>query len=135
MNYCPYCGASTADGAASFCAECGKAFPSQKRERENRPVPQRKFESRRRPPPSTRRKLQKPWRKPNRSTKRTPAPTRKPKPNPQDEGYDGYYDDVQPADDGHVRERMDPELIKRAVMVAAGALGIIILSVIVMYVL
>jgi hypothetical protein len=134
MKYCPYCGASIADSAASFCVECGKAFPPQKATRENHSTPPRKPESRR-PPPSTRRKLQKPWRKPNRSTKRTPAPIRNPKPNPQDEGYDGYYDDVQPADDGHVRERMGPELIKRAVMVAAGALGLIILAVVAMYVL
>jgi len=134
MNYCPYCGASTADGAASFCVECGKAFPAQKRDRENRPFPPHKSKSKR-PPPSTRKKPQKPWRKPNRSTKRSPAPATKPKPNPQDEGYDGYYDDIETADNGHVRERMDPELIKRAAMVAAGALGIIILSFIIMYVL
>ena len=134
MKYCPYCGVSIPDSAASFCAECGKGFPSQERTHEPRPASPRIIESRR-PPPSTRRKPQKPWRKPNRSTKRTPASTRKPKPNPQDEGYDGYYDDVPTADNGHVRDRMDPELIKRAVMVAAGAFGIIILAVIMMYLL
>jgi len=131
MNYCPYCGASIADGAASFCAECGKSFPSQK---ETSPASKTKSGSRHQFA-STRRKPKKPWRKPNRSTKRISAPPRQPKPNPQDEGYDGYYDDVEPADDGHVRERMDPELIKRAAMVAAGALGIIILSLIMMYLL
>ena len=133
MNFCPYCGASIADSAASFCAECGIGFPSQKEACETHPVPKNKSKGRRQL--STRRKPQKPWRKPNRSTKRSPAPSRRPNPDPQDEGYDGYYDDVQPADDGHVCERMDPELIKRAVMVAAGALGIIILSVVAMYVL
>ena len=134
MNYCPYCGVSISDSAASFCAECGKGLPSQKREHETRPVSPHRSESRR-PIPSTRRKPQKPWRKPNRSTRRAPAPVRKPKPNPQDEGYDGYYDDVPTADNGHIRDLIDPELIKRAVMVAAGALGIIILSVIMMNVL
>ena len=134
MNYCPYCGASIADGAASFCAECGKSFPSQRGKREKRPASKTKSRSRRQLT-STRRKPKKPWRKPNRSTKQSPAPSQKPKPDPLDEGYDGYYDDVQPSDDGHVRERMDPELIKRAAMVAAGALGIIILSVLMMYLL
>ena len=28
MKYCPYCGAELVDGAASFCAECGKSLPS-----------------------------------------------------------------------------------------------------------
>ena len=134
MNYCPYCGASIADGAASFCAECGKSFPSQKETRETRPASKTKSGGRRQLT-STRRKPKKPWRKPNRSTKRTCGPSRQPKSNPQDEGYDGYYDDIAPSDDGHVRERMDPELIKRAAMVAAGALGIIILSLIMMYLL
>ena len=27
MKYCPYCGADFADGAASFCMECGKSLP------------------------------------------------------------------------------------------------------------
>jgi uncharacterized membrane protein YvbJ len=27
MKYCPYCGADLIDGAASFCAECGKSMP------------------------------------------------------------------------------------------------------------
>lgn len=28
MKYCPYCGADLADGAASFCMECGKSLPT-----------------------------------------------------------------------------------------------------------
>lgn len=28
MKYCPYCGADFADGAASFCMECGKSLPT-----------------------------------------------------------------------------------------------------------
>jgi hypothetical protein len=53
----------------------------------------------------------------------------------EDEGYDGYYNDVKPLDNGHTRDRLDPELIKRAAMVTAGALALIILSIILMYVL
>jgi hypothetical protein len=63
---------------------------------------------------------------------------RPPRPAPRDDGYDGYdgyYDDVKPIDDGHTRDRLDPELVKRAVTVAAGALILIILSLVVMFVL
>jgi hypothetical protein len=58
-----------------------------------------------------------------------------PKPDPRDEGYDGYYNDIKPIDHGHARDRMDSELIRRAVLVAAGALAIIVMSVVLMHVL
>jgi hypothetical protein len=64
-----------------------------------------------------------------------PQNQRPPQPDPRDDGYDGYYDDVKPVDDGHTRDRLDPELVKRAFTVAAGALILIILSVVLMYVL
>lgn len=43
MKYCPYCGADLADGAASFCMECGKEPAdcgrwSEKAKRETRKV-------------------------------------------------------------------------------------------------
>ena len=43
MKYCPYCGADFADGAASFCTECGKSLPTaeggqKKAKRETRKV-------------------------------------------------------------------------------------------------
>ena len=43
MKYCPYCGADFADGAASFCMECGKSLPTsedgqKKAKRETRKV-------------------------------------------------------------------------------------------------
>lgn len=43
MKYCPYCGADFADGAASFCMECGKESAdcgrwSEKAKRETRKV-------------------------------------------------------------------------------------------------
>lgn len=53
-------------------------------------------------------------------------------PDPQDEGYDGYYNDVLPEDDGYVRERLEPELIKRIALVIGSVLVIVILSVLVM---
>ena len=70
-----------------------------------------------------------------RLTKHQRAAGKPPIPNPYDEDYDGYYEDIMPADNGHTRDRLDPELIKRAVLIAAGAFVIIILSVFLMYVL
>jgi len=52
-----------------------------------------------------------------------------------DVNYDGYYDDVLPVDAGQQGERMDPELIKRIVLLIVGALGVIILAAVLMSVL
>lgn len=100
MKYCPYCGASLMGGAVSFCAECGAALPqvSEKAKHSKRPV-QNNYH-----------------------------------PQPQDfhkedfifdDGYDGYYDDVQPLDADSQRQNSDPELIKRIIFVIAGALLLI----------
>lgn len=53
-------------------------------------------------------------------------------PDPQDEGYDGYYNDVLPEDEGYVRERLEPELIKRIALVIGGVIVIVLLSVLIM---
>lgn len=55
--------------------------------------------------------------------------------NPMDENYDGYYNDVPTDDNGYTKERLDPELIKRVILIAAGTVAIVILSVVVMYLL
>ena len=110
MKYCPYCGASLAGGAAPFCAECGESL----RFSGKKPTKEKKTGNKRAGkgfPPE-------------------PEP-----PDPRDEDYDGYYDDVLPSDDGHTRDRLDPEIVKRAVLIAAGTLVIVVLSVILMYLL
>ena len=142
MKYCPYCGAALVGGAVSFCAECGRALPSPKKTAEPvREAPPRPAPVRRPPPP-----VKKPGRpapspgKPASPSRRPPSartggpyePTRRPKPDPRDEGYDGYYNDVKPIDNGHIRDRSDPALTKRIIMVAAGAFLIVILAVILM---
>lgn len=52
-----------------------------------------------------------------------------------DINYDGYYNDVQPVDAGQLGERMDPELVKRIVLLIVGAVGVIVLAAIMMSVL
>ena len=106
MKFCPYCGVSLPGSAASFCPECGKALPIKKtsvtRQQKRRPS---------RPRPS-----------------QTPQPRTRPV-NPMDINYDGYYDDIQPIDAGVRGEGMDPELVKRIVLIILGAGGTIILAI------
>ena len=128
MKYCPFCGAALLGGAASFCAECGKQVQK---------VPQPEPESikRQAKAPTTSRLV-------GRLGKRTPKQTdqsRKrqshPESNLQDDGYDGYYDDVQPLDDGHEREGLDTEMVKKILMVLGSAVCIIVLSLVIMRIL
>jgi len=153
MKYCPYCGVTILGSAVSFCAECGKVLPfvaeapDRKRETPMKPTYSKKPpEPIRKPPPLIRRAPERslpPARMapsprsifPQRPSKKQPE--RKPihKPDPRDEDYDGYYDDVKPIDDGHVRERIDHGFVMRIVYIASGAIAIVILSVIIMYLL
>lgn len=114
MKYCPYCGEALADPQVSFCPECGKTLagvtpPSDS----ERPAPENK---------------------PNRAAKRKKDRKRKAaqsalpemeatKGSTQDEGYDGYYDDILPSDDGGSREGIDKGLVKKIVLL----LGIVLL--------
>ena len=49
-----------------------------------------------------------------------------------DVNYDGYYNDVKPIDAGHHGDRMDPELIKKIILLVVGALGVILLAIVLM---
>lgn len=46
-----------------------------------------------------------------------------------DINYDGYYNDVKPIDAGQQRDRLDPELIKKVILLVAGSLGVILLAI------
>lgn len=177
MKFCPYCGASLAGSAVSFCSECGKSVNSpaedgcplpEKPAKNPQPVPIPSVPPQRphtgtpaansknstqrtppkqpqaaprppqtqnkRPPVKKRKKPASPVRpKPDRRKQQTPQS--KPARDPMDENYDGYYDDVPTIDDGQTKEKLEPELIKRIVLVAVGAIVMIILSVVIMYVL
>ena len=106
MKYCPFCGAALMGGAASFCPECGKALTTTKHSSTSKS-------------PKKRRK----------------NPVNKHESSPPDDGYDGYYNDVKPIDNGHTRDKTSPELVKRIIFVAAGAVIIVVFSVILMYLL
>jgi len=155
MKYCPYCGADLVVSAAPFCAECGRALPTDKTSSiARRALPARPtLPSGKRPsipkgkqcPPAK----QKPagpsprssrsgrsFRIPGKPANRQPhSAACKPESDPRDEGYDGYYNDVKTIDNGQTRDRTDPELVKRIILVAAGAFAIVIFAVILMYLL
>ena len=91
MKYCPYCGADFADGAASFCMECGKSLPivegGQKKPKEKPVKSQKRMEKKRKhPSPKPRKKHEKPVGEHVGGAF-----------HPKDDGYDGYYDDVLPS--------------------------------------
>lgn len=98
MKYCPYCGASLPGSAVSFCPECGCALPKAGSAKQLQ----------KRPPARQERAEAQPYSRKN-----------------ANDGYDGYYDDVQPIDAGEDLGKMDPEMTKRVVLVIAGAVGII----------
>lgn len=129
MKYCPYCGTDFADGAASFCMECGKSLPiaedGQKKPKEKPVKSQKRMEKKRKhPSPKSRKKHEKPVGEHMGGAF-----------HPKDDGYDGYYDDVLPSDAGKLKEGPDMELVKKVSAVAGVMLLIVILCVVAMYLL
>ena len=114
MKFCPYCGASLVGGAASFCAECGKQIPVHGAKSTSMP-PLRKHRS-----------IGAEKRQGSHLASKPPPKRKK---NPMDINYDGYYNDVKPIDAGQQRDRLDPELIKKVILLVAGALGVILLAI------
>ena len=52
-----------------------------------------------------------------------------------DDGYDGYYDDIHPIDEGHEREGVDKELVKKIAIIIGVLFVVIAACVALMYVL
>lgn len=119
MNFCPQCGASLPGGAVSFCPQCGEALPQDGAVKST----PKKSPSKKKPA------ARGPRRKPvgHRSAQKV-----RPAQNPMDENYDGYYDDVPPIDTGWDSGGMDPDLIKRVVILVLGAVCLIGLAIVLM---
>ena len=137
--HCIHCGAPVQGSAAAFCPECKK--PLRKPSKNKRPVPAKpkrpprsSIKPANRPPQAkkTRRKKRKAWLdiilKPPKNKKTDVENT--PVKNPMDEDYDGYYDDKPTDDNRQDKENLDPELIKRVVIISCGAAALIILAII-----
>lgn len=130
MKFCPYCGADLVDSKVMFCAECGAKLPPHEAGR-TEPLKEDMRPTSQDPKEKTYKSKKKPRNK--------PAPQKSPvqhiEESPQDDGYDGYYDDVQPPDLDRTREGVDKELIKKIVILGVSVLLIISLCVVMMYVL
>lgn len=126
MKYCPYCGVTLPDGAVSFCPECGENLPVMTEECEKKheqpdAVSDTTTESRK---ATSKKEKQK-------ETQASDAEST----DVQDDGYDGYYDDILPADAGRLNEGIDTELVKKICAVTGAMLLIITLCVVAMYLL
>lgn len=115
MKYCPYCGADLYDDAVSFCAECGKQLPAGKTQK-GKPAIQK----------TTKKKKRKPVNKPKSNIEVKTV---------VDDGYDGYYDDIRPVDEGHEHEGVDKDLIKKIAIIIGVLFVVIIACVALMYIL
>ena len=119
MKYCPYCGADLIEDAVSFCAECGKQLPAGKKQKEKSTEnPKIKKASKKRKKKSI---------KKSKSEDITETVI--------DDGYDGYYDDIRPIDEGHEREGVDKELVKKIAIIICVLFLVIVACVALMYVL
>lgn len=115
MNYCPNCGAKLENMEDDRCPACGCAFEEIKDKLDETAKRKNALHSLR-----------------QRFTfSKTDEPA--PGPSPVEDGYDGYYEDVQSADEGHDREGIAPELVRKIAVLAVGALLIIAACVAMMY--
>lgn len=119
MKFCPYCGADLIEDGVSFCAECGKQLPAGKTQKEQ---PKDATETKK----ATKKKKKKPVKQPE---------NRNEVENIVDDGYDGYYDDIRPIDEGHERDGVDKELVKKIAFIIGVLFVVVAACVALMYVL
>ena len=116
MKYCPYCGAEITNGAVSFCSECGGNLSDlSKKQTKIKPVHREK-------------------QKKAKKSKAKHTPVKETQPEVDDSDYDGYYDDIIPADTSSaVKQSLDKAVIKKIVLLVAGVVVVIGLCVVLMY--
>lgn len=159
MKYCPYCGEELLDGEITFCMECGKKLPSKgqketEKQSQSEVIPKRpkkllremrqsesvkKLKQRDKKRKADKQKEQEESRNSQLEKDYPPSDAVKELDcklhSHLDEGYDGYYDDVLPVDQGRISEGIDKELIKKIVILIVIVLLIVTLCVTMMYVL
>lgn len=155
MKYCPYCGTVLVDGAVSFCAECGKALPiseksnqsEQQGKSKRQQEPRLEKKSRRRQKGKILQGETAKEREEDKLDEQQIKPLEPPKsPKQQSESpvvtssiseddYDGYYDDILPADEGRFSEGIDRGLVKKVVLIIGMVLLIVGACVMMMYLL
>ena len=124
MKYCPYCGTEVADVGAAFCTECGKSLRDAGLQADKESAKSKKSDQRSKMK-KKKAAVEPPEKIPDEKVKAEPQP---------DDGYDGYYDDVRPLDEGSEREKIDIELIKKIALLVAGVIMIVSICVVLIYV-
>lgn len=119
MKYCPYCGADLNGGTDSFCTECGK--PVKGRKTKARSVKKPAAEKRKREMSESPEDL---YTEPKAVDETLHS---------EDEGYDGYYDDIKPIDENVQRQSLDKTVIKNIIIIIAGVIVAIGICVAAMY--
>ena len=132
MKFCPYCGADLVDSKVLFCAECGAKLPPHEAGR-TEPLKEDMRPASQVPTEETYKRKKKKGRKKKALEKKPSQPIEGIK--PEDDGYDGYYDDVLPPDVDRTREGIDKELVKKIIVLGVSVLLIISLCVVMMYML
>lgn len=113
MKYCPYCGTQIVNDESYFCVECGKELPAMKFIEEQEIIHNKDH--------ATEQELQVRILDEEFCSK-------------YDEGYDGYYDELLPIDDGQVYIGIDKTLIKKIILLVGCVLLVITLCLVMMYV-
>lgn len=130
MKYCQECGTEITDGAASFCPKCRKnaTVKDEKKKKSSggKYTKNKKNATKKDKPHKKKRK---------KTSKRKEADIPEIMGEPVDDGYDGYYDDILPPDQDHVKEGIDKTLVKKIIIVAVVVTLIISLCVAMLYVL
>lgn len=157
MKYCPYCGTVLIDGAVSFCAEYGKALPVSRESNQSKQQSKSKSQQKTQLEKKNRRtQKRKPLlgetvkeREEDKADEEPIKPSEPPKRLKQpsetsvaaladsilEDDYDGYYDDILPADEGRFSEGIDRGLVKKVVLIIGMMLLIVGACVLMMYLL
>lgn len=122
MKYCTYCGTELEDERGVFCPECGQVLSD---ETENIKESKKKTEM----------KKHRKKKGNSKQSRRKSAVNRDcvEESESLDDGYDGYYDDVLPVDEGKIRQGIDKEMLKRIIGLLIGVLITICACVAIMY--
>ena len=130
MKYCPYCGAGL-PGAVSFCPECGAKLTDigkmQKEKSNEKKLPDTGI------PERNRKEKKRSREKEIQSV--TDLDSYVDELVQEDDGYDGYYEDIRPIDEDIRQEKTDVTLIWKVAGILVGLLAVIGACVALMYVL
>ena len=137
MKRCPHCGAAIKVSAAAFCSRCkrplrkpGNAPDANTVNLSQKVIPPQNHQTHMNNP----RRKKKPgfWELLMPIKKKPPVSERIPVNKPKDENYDGYYEDRPTDDNAQNKESYDPEMIKRIVLIAGGAVLLVVFSIVIM---